>query len=56
LVIDQARNLGGGNQRAGDGAESGEGVEFHEDFLGAQLVREIYYKQLVKVGENVGFD
>jgi hypothetical protein len=40
LVVDQARDLGGGDQRGGDGAEGGEGVEFHEDVWGAQFVRE----------------
>jgi hypothetical protein len=40
LVIDQARDISGGNRRAGDGAEGGEDVEFHEDVLGAQFVKE----------------
>jgi hypothetical protein len=38
LIVDQARHLGGGDRRAGDGAEGGEDVEFHEDVLGAQFV------------------
>lgn len=41
LVVDQARDLGGGNQRAGDGPEGGENVEFHQDVWGLSLLEKI---------------